>query len=84
MRNEQWIHARGSYAIVFLLAKLEVNVFKAILSILRFLNLTEYREVIAKRSLFITHTLRNVDLDLVLVTVLNSMEVRLTWRDCQR
>ena len=44
-------------AMKFLLRFLEfdVNVFKAILSIQRFFNLTEYREVSLKKSLLITH-----------------------------
>ena len=54
----------------FLLAQFlefDVNVFKAILSIQRFFNLTEYREVIGKNSLLITHT----DLNSILVAAAN-------------
>ena len=54
--REQW----NFYLLRFL--EFDVNVFKAILCIQRFFNLTEYREVSLKRSLLITHMWKKADL----------------------
>ena len=47
-------------------SRIDVNVFKAVLDIQRFFNLTEYREVIVKKFTA-RYLCRNEDLNLILV-----------------
>ena len=74
------------------LLKLDVNVFKAILSIQRIFNLTKYWEVVAK----IHYLCRSADLNLILVAAMTNrfifqiinwsmkyMGVLLTWCGCK-
>ena len=56
LEREQW----NFYLLRFL--EFDVNVFKAILSIQRIFNLTEYREVSLKKSLLIMHMWKKADL----------------------
>ena len=75
------------YQLSFL--EFDVNVFKAILSIQRFFNLTEYREVIVKK--IHCSVGKNADVNLILVAAMTNGfvhgiwgggGVKMTWLDC--